>query len=583
MANELKHATVGVEMTQAEFEATALHAVDSAVTGYLLRVGIGGVVEQTPMIRTGGDATRRAASLYSGFGTSRTLTTETLALADDSRDSAKTSYVMNTIALNNTGTNFTDATHVAKLLLLDGIHNRPGIMNLRQEYLELTGSHLTQEGTLWFGHVFLNNPNGVLASWADLYVTPTEDVPFHGLQLNYNDNSGAEPTTSKIALYIYQFGTRKMTLPIFVRSDVVDAYIEFRTKANEPLWQVNPSGEVRFFDPDIAHGITTVMPTTGYGKLSALSGTTGGLDVVGLSDDAAQSGVRLLGIIGVADPTDTTPAIRLRANKKNGTGIQALGAAETVLTIQNDATQLVTVLGNGKTGFGTPTPSTLLELLGADNTTVQTITINAAQAAVTAADTFIDFRSTTGSEASIAGTAAAGVIAYNTFTGTHFTQIDNRAGLEVGMLLEMVDGAPMYGKRTRLGKQLVARAVDGKEEPEIVEEEFTEEFQASPKAHLFKCRISQTKGSKAAIGAWLGTDKEGRDMVAALGTGILWTANKGKNIGIGDYLQASDVAGYAELQLDDVYRASTVAKATQSVVWVVGETRRLINVSYLGG
>jgi hypothetical protein len=199
-------------------------------------------------------------------------------------------------------------------------------------------------------------------------------------------------------------------------------------------------------------------------------------------------------------------------------------------------------------GIGTTAPSTLLHILAADNTTAQTITINAAQASVTALDTFIDFRSTTGSEGSIAGTATAGVIAYNTFTGSHWTKIEDKDGLEPNMLLEAINA------------------------------KFNEN-----KGQLVKARLCTSRKSPAVYGVYGGTDEQGRDLVLALGTGYIWVTNTNGNIVIGDYLQSSTKPGFAERQDDDVLHNYTVAKALEPVIWKKGEVKRLIACTYHSG
>ncbi len=264
-------------------------------------------------------------------------------------------------------------------------------------------------------------------------------------------------------------------------------------------------------------------------------------------------------------------------------------AGQLILSTNNSSnvlTERARINENGFVGIAR-TPTTLFDILGADNTTIQTVQVNAVQASVTAADTFIDFRSNTGSEGSIAGTAAAGVIAYNTFTGSHWTQIEDKTGLEVGMLLEIIDGKPIFEKRLKLAEHTIEvdsgkKDKSGKPimETRVVPDEF---YEASNKEHLFKTRISKTRRSKAAIGVYVGTDKESRDMAASIGTGICLLANKGVNLEIGDYLMSSDVAGHMERQADDVYHNYTVAKITQSVAWKLGEKTRQVKCIYEGG
>lgn len=122
-------------------------------------------------------------------------------------------------------------------------------------------------------------------------------------------------------------------------------------------WMVskNQSKLITLNDSAVAHGMTDVIRTNVFGQIAALSGTAGGVDITALSDSDA-SAVRLRGVIGSSDPTDSTPAILLRGEKKNSTDTQALGNAETVLQVTNKTTDLLTVLGDGKTGIGTANP-----------------------------------------------------------------------------------------------------------------------------------------------------------------------------------------------------------------------------------
>lgn len=245
------------------------------------------------------------------------------------------------------------------------------------------------------------------------------------------------------------------------------------------------------------------------------------------------------------------------------------------------------------------TPTNALDVLNADNTTVQSLLVQATQANITTADTYIDFKSNTGSEGTIAGTGVAGVIAYNTFTGSHYTKVISRIGLEIGVLLEITEGIPVFNKKLRVAEHIEVVEEDvfdleGKQIFDDFEDKIPMKqkvgktipatyYEASNKEQLFNSQICKTKGSKKAIGVYGGTDNEGRDLILSIGTGIIIVANKGTNIEIGDYLISSDNAGMAELQSDDIYRNSTVAKATESVKWNTGETSRKIKCIYLGG
>jgi hypothetical protein len=108
--------------------------------------------------------------------------------------------------------------------------------------------------------------------------------------------------------------------------------------------------------PVILYGVNS------YGALAPISATAGGLSVIGLSDTDA-SALTLSGIVGSTNPTDTTPAIVITGSKSNGgTGTAILGDLETLFQIRNRTVNLITVLGNGFTGFGTVTPTTRVDL-----------------------------------------------------------------------------------------------------------------------------------------------------------------------------------------------------------------------------
>jgi hypothetical protein len=122
---------------------------------------------------------------------------------------------------------------------------------------------------------------------------------------------------------------------------------------------------LRFSSVGVSHGMTTAQPTNVFGSLEAISSGNGGLAVWGLSDTDS-NGLTLNGVIGSSDPTDMVSSVVIRGYKSNGsTFVQALGNAETILNINNTTNSLITVLGNGYTGFGTITPGAPITIVAA--------------------------------------------------------------------------------------------------------------------------------------------------------------------------------------------------------------------------
>lgn len=121
-------------------------------------------------------------------------------------------------------------------------------------------------------------------------------------------------------------------------------------------------GRTHWPSSGVAHGMTDRVPTDVYGRAAPVSLTAGGWLLEGLTDSDA-TGLTLVGTMGATDPTDTTPALLLVGQKRNTTDAQAMGAAETVLRIDNYLTPLMTLLGNGYTGLGgAVAPASMLDL-----------------------------------------------------------------------------------------------------------------------------------------------------------------------------------------------------------------------------
>lgn len=135
-----------------------------------------------------------------------------------------------------------------------------------------------------------------------------------------------------------------------------------------------PSGKnslVYLQDADVAHGRTSVQPTDVYLKVTSISATAGGALMVGISDADAQP-FKVGAYFGVVNPTDTISAFTVDVGKADGgTGITAIGAAETAFQLTNNGSAIFTILGNGAfTGR-------ILESQGADVASANDLTLGA--------------------------------------------------------------------------------------------------------------------------------------------------------------------------------------------------------------
>lgn len=167
-----------------------------------------------------------------------------------------------------------------------------------------------------------------------------------------------------------------------------------------------------------------------------------------------------------------------------------------------------------------------------------------------AGTSFIQF--TAASEAVVGSIDAVNdtTVAYNTFTGSHYTIVE---GLKRNEKLELYTVLESTGEKFSKQEQCV------------------------------KTRVCKNRKSNKAIGVYGGKTASGVDMVLCIGTGFIWVANKGQNIEIGDYLMSSNTNGCAEKQDDDILHNYTIAKATEAVVWQKNETKRLVSCTYHGG
>jgi len=103
--------------------------------------------------------------------------------------------------------------------------------------------------------------------------------------------------------------------------------------------------------PNVSHGVTGWLPNNAYSSATIEDTNNGGFSFVAATDAATPGALNFYGIMGVTTPTSN--AVNFRAAKKNGTTIQALGAAENAMIFGNyGGTDLLQFKGNGDAAFG---------------------------------------------------------------------------------------------------------------------------------------------------------------------------------------------------------------------------------------
>ena len=320
-------------------------------------------------------------------------------------------------------------------------------------------------------------------------------------------------------------------------------------------------------------GAATAAGTTrtgGAGGAVTIKPGTGGAASAGTTNNAGAGGA--LNLYGGLGGTGTTA---------NGAG----GAIKFFTSIANAAAAERARFDGIDFMIGrTTSPGARFSVESADNEITTIFQINAVSASITAADYFTQYWNSTASIGSVSGTATAGLIAYNTFTGAHYVQLENELDvIETGKIV------------VANGKLLVS---DGTEYlPEIKESETQKDKrvfgvfsglvskpcrgQAFHEEHNVE-RCSDVEGEEQRVCSFYqGSNDKALYQVLSLGTGQIWVTNTNGNIEVGDYICTSSVKGYGEKQDDDLLHNYTVAKATENVDWSEEtESTKLIACTY---
>lgn len=217
----------------------------------------------------------------------------------------------------------------------------------------------------------------------------------------------------------------------------------------------------------------------------------------------------------------------------------------------SSGTERMRINNAGEVDIGSQTNTGVFSVYAADNATASTVRINAIQANVTGLDVFVSFNSTTGQEGSVAGTGVAGVIAFNTFTGSHWSQSDEDEKYRV-VSTSQTTGKEKDSYATTIEPGTVLCSID-----EMCYWENEGYSQTLP-----KYKISNKKEDKAVYGVHGGVDGDGDTLVLSLGSGIVLVTDEGGEIEIGDLLCTSSTPGYA-MKYAGLDMSVVLAKARQ--------------------
>ena len=104
---------------------------------------------------------------------------------------------------------------------------------------------------------------------------------------------------------------------------------------------------VDLIDTNTAHGMTDYLPTNASLRLSQNNATEGGGLIIGATDNTGQHGLSFYGLCP-DNAVSTVDNFRFVAGEQSGTGIDTVAGSKKVLTVDNNTTELFTILGNGR-------------------------------------------------------------------------------------------------------------------------------------------------------------------------------------------------------------------------------------------
>lgn len=106
---------------------------------------------------------------------------------------------------------------------------------------------------------------------------------------------------------------------------------------------------IRWLSPNVAHGMTAIVPTNVYAFGSWNNSANGGF-VLSCFSDADAVPLTLIGTVG-SSGSNAAAAIDIRGRKKNGTTVQALADSEILIQYRNNTTAAAQMLADGTYSF----------------------------------------------------------------------------------------------------------------------------------------------------------------------------------------------------------------------------------------
>jgi hypothetical protein len=97
---------------------------------------------------------------------------------------------------------------------------------------------------------------------------------------------------------------------------------------------------------------------------------------------------------------------------------------------------------------------------------------------------------------------------------------------------------------------------------------------------VVECEITSTEKDKKVFGIYASNENVDGETVyyaAGVGEGQIWVSNIAGNVEAGDYVCSSPIAGYTQLQDDDLAHNYTVAKVTEDINWGTQQIYSLYN------